>query len=288
MLLTALLAGLLLAPQGEIRVAPQAVRERLVEMINADRAAAGLAPVEYSEELSRAADAHCREMLASGFTSHWNRDGWKPYLRYAAAGIRDNTSENIHSMWTTDFREDKLWDYVAEGHRGFMAEKPPDDGHRRSVLGEQHTHVGIGIAYDDHGLRMIELFGGRYAQLEALPLKARLKDRLFIKGRLRRASDRLLGISVFYEPLPQSLSRVQLQGTYSYALPTEERMERPRLEMGRYVDGTTGSVQVSGRDFAVPLRFWKERPGAYTIAVWVVAGNKPAFIGAMTSLLVEQ
>lgn len=287
MLLAGLLVALLLAPVSEIRVAPRDMRLRLVEMINADRAAAGLPPVEYSDQLSQAADAHCREMVDGNYASHWNRDGWKPYLRYSAAGIRDHTSENIHAFWSTDFREAQVWQYVAEGHKAFMAERPPNDGHRKSILDPRHTHVGIGIAYDGGSLRMIELFAGRYAEMEPLPFRALLKDSLAVSGRLLRDSDKLLGISVFYEPLPRSLNRAELHDAHSYGLPKEDRMERPRLLSAQYVDGSTGTVNVNGRHFQMPLRFWKGKPGTYTIAVWIDPGDKPAFIGAMTSILVE-
>ncbi len=99
MLLAMVAASAFLLSGADIREAPRDVKLRLVEQINADRQAAGLDAVEFSEELSKAADAHCQEMLAEDYTSHWNRAGWKPYLRYAQAGIRDATSENIHSVW---------------------------------------------------------------------------------------------------------------------------------------------------------------------------------------------
>jgi hypothetical protein len=285
--LAGLIAALLLLPASDIRVAPREMRVRLVEMINADRAAAGLRPVEYSEELSQGADAHCREMVEGNYASHWNRQGWKPYLRYAAAGIRDNTSENIHAFWSSHFLEEQVWQYVADGHRGFMAEQPPNDGHRQSVLDGRHTHVGIGIAYNGGSVRMIELFGGRYAELDALPLRAKMKAIFSVRGRLLRGGDKLLGISVFYEPLPRTMNQAELRDTFSYSLPTEDRMQRPRLTGASYTDGSTGTVNVMGRNFQMPLFFWKGKPGVYTIAVWIDPGGKPSFVGAMTSLIVE-
>ncbi|MGH9815582.1 MAG: CAP domain-containing protein [Candidatus Acidiferrales bacterium] len=281
-------AGLKPAPASELRAAPRELRLRLLEVINSDRRAAGAGPVQYSDVLAKAADAHCREMLAGDYASHWDRNGWKPYMRYSAAGIRDSTSENVHAMWTTHFREDKLWDYLLEGHRGFMAEQPPNDGHRRSVLEPRHTHVGVGVAYNGSGLRMVVVFSGRYAQLDPLPLRAKLKDRLTVRGRLLRPSDRLLGISVFYEPLPKPMSRAELAVTFSYGLPSDERMERPRLGPGRrYMDGTRGSVSIAGRQYEAPLSLWKGKPGVYTVAVWVKPGKEDAFIGAAASIIVE-
>lgn len=270
-----------------VRVAPRELRLRLLEVINSDRRAAGAGPVEYSDELAKAADAHCRDMLAGNYASHWDRNGWKPYMRYSAAGIRDSTSENVHAMWTTHFREDNLWDYLLEGHQGFMAERPPNDGHRRSVLDPRHTHAGVGVAYNGSGLRMVVVFGGRYAQLEPLPLRAKLNESLTVRGRLLRPSDKLLGISIFYEPLPKPMSRAELRTTYSYGLPNEERMERPRLPPGhRYMGGTVGSVFIAGRRFETPLSFWKRKPGVYTVAVWLDPGKADAFIAASASVIV--
>jgi hypothetical protein len=83
------------------------------------------------------------------------------------------------------------------------------------------------------------------------------------------------------------MNRAELRETLSYSLPKEERMDRPRLTSGRYVDGSTGTVNVSGRSFQMPLIFWKDKPGLYTIAVWIDPGRKPAFIGALTSVIAE-
>ncbi len=282
-------AGLKPGATSELRVAPRELRLRLLTVINSDRRAAGASPVEYSDELAKAADAHCHEMLDGDYASHWDRNGWKPYLRYSAAGIRESTSENVHAVWTTHFREDKLWDYLLEGHQGFMAEQPPNDGHRRSVLDPRHTHVGVGVAYHTSGLRMVVVFSGRYAQLDPLPLRATLKDNFAVSGRLLRRSDRLIGVSVLYEPLPKPMTVAALKSTYSYELPSEERVERPRVQGGRYLDGSRGTIDISGTRFRVPLTFWKWQPGVYTVVVWIDAGRgSPSFVGATTSILVEE
>lgn len=288
MLLGILLASGLMLSGGEVREAPRELKLRLVEVINADRKAAGLDPVEYSDELSKAADAHCREMLQEDYVSHWNRDGWKPYLRYASAGIGDATSENIHSTWSTHFDPAQVWSYLMDGHAAFMVEKPPYDGHRRSILNGQHTHVGIGVAFNSQGMRLIELFGGRYAELEPLPVRARLKDSLMLRGRLLRPGDKVYGIEVYYEPLPQPMGRKQLQATLSYSLPAEKKLEGRRLTGALYSDGTAGTVTNEGSRFSLSVSFWKRQPGVYTLAVWIDPGGKRAFLGATTSVIVEE
>jgi hypothetical protein len=290
-LLLALLAALPF-PSDEVETAPLALKLRLVERINQDRKAEGRAPVEFSEELSRAADMHCRDMVEADYMSHWNRSGWKPYLRYAAAGIRDSTAENVYSIWKTHFDRDEsqVWNSMLEGHRSFMAEKPPNDGHRRSILEPRQTHVGIGTAYGARGMRLIELFGASYAEIEPLPLRATLRDQIQLRGRVLKSTHDLMAVAVYYEPLPRPMSLADLKLTGSYSLPTEEQMERPELPRGMYADMTTGRVQIgkTGKFYAA-ISFWKRQPGVYTIGVWVrERSGRQGFLGAMTSILVEE
>jgi hypothetical protein len=272
--------------------APRELKLRLVEEVNRDRKAEGRAPVEFSEELSQAADAHCREMLAQGYMSHWNRAGWKPYLRYAAAGVRDATAENVYSVWQTRFdrSEAQLWNAMRDGHRSFMAEMPPNDGHRRAILDPRQTRVGIGVAFSERGMRMIEVYGARYAQLEPVPLRPDLKKHVIVRGRVLSRAHELMGIAIYYEPLPAPMSVAELTLTGSYGLPSQEHMELPMLAYGSYTDGSGGSVR---RDhtgaFMFPLSLQKKKPGVYTIVVWLRdRGGRQGFMGAMTSVLVEQ
>lgn len=286
-----ILFSLLLA-QGSPADASRDLKLRLVEEINRDRKAAGLQPVEYSEELSLAADAHCREMLRESYVSHWNRAGWKPYMRYSLAGIQDYTAENIWSLWKSDLdtSRDALWQQVQAGHQSFMAERPPDDGHRQSILSPRHTNVGIGLAFDQQGIRLIEVFGARYAKLKPLPARATLKDKLKIKGQIADHNLKLFGVAIYCEPLPQPMSREELRETYAYSLPEEHFMERVWLGAGQYSDGSEGSVYLGASgQFSLALQFWKKAPGIYTIGVWLQdrKGGKP-FLGAMTSVFVEE
>lgn len=286
-----LLLSLLLPPQTVPVDALREFRLRLVEVINRDRKAAGLNPVEFSQEISLIADEHCREMLREDYISHWDRAGRKPYMRYSLAGITAFTSENIWSLWSSklDTSSGELWRQLLAGHRSFVEERPPNDGHRQSVLAPHHTHVGIGLAFDGRGIRMMEVFSARHAQLKPLPLRATLQDRLKIEGRVTDGSLRVFGVEIFYEPLPRAMSRAELRATYSYSLPDEVSMQRPRLDEGIYVDGTKGTILVeSAGTFSLALPFWKNGPGVYSVGVWLQEkrGGKP-FLGAMTSVFVE-
>lgn len=264
---------------------------RLVEEINRDRKAAGLRPVEYSEELSRAADEHCRDMITVGYLSHWNPAGWKPYLRYTQLGIRDYTAENLWSLWDTTFHNTSsmIEDAMLRGHHTFMAQSPPQDGHKQNVLNEHHTHVGIGVAYDGGGLRLLELFAARYAELKPLPLVARLDANLFVEGRVTRQGYEPAAISIYYEPPPKAMNLAALRATGSYGLPAEEQTLSVAQSGWPATGNNLGPVEINGKGgFRASVRFWKKRPGVYTVSVWVrQSGDKVAFIGAQQSVIIE-
>jgi uncharacterized protein YkwD len=286
-----ILLTLFLSAQAAPVDALRDLRLRLVEEINRDRRAAGLQPVEFSEELSRAADEHCREMLREDYISHWDRAGRKPYMRYTLAGIGDFTSENIWSLWSSNLETSSggLWKQLLAGHRSFMSERPPNDGHRQSVLAPRHTHVGIGLAFDRQGIRLMEVFSARYAQLMPLPVRATLQDKLKIEGRITDGSLKLFGVAIYYEALPHPMSRDELRATYGYSLPDEDSMQRPWLGEGLYSDGTEGTIYLGNAGkFSLALPFWKKAPGVYSIGVWLqeTRGGKP-FLGAMASVFVE-
>ncbi len=269
---------------------PIEFKRQLLEQINRDRMLAQRPPVQFSLELSEAADAHCREMLESGYVSHWNRAGWKPYVRYAQAGITDFTAENVWGLQQTDFDPSPahVLEKMFAAHRSFMAEVPPNDGHRRSILDPNHTHVGIGVAYGPQGMRLIEVFGGRYAELEPLPMQARLRDPLTLRGRML-AGVRLFGIAVFYEPLPRPMSLLELAATSSYSLPDEERTFYTLLSdrLPGHAD-RHGILQLPGGRFLFPVPFWKGRPGVYTVGVWVTRDGQNGFLGALTATFVTE
>ena len=264
----------------------------MVEFINQDREKTSVDPVLFSEELSQMADAHCRELLDSKYTSHWNLAGWKPYMRYSQEGFVDQTSENISSMDIThmEVSPQRLRQEMAVRHQSMLNEKPPKDSHRRSILDPRHTHVGIGLAYSNQGIRLIEVFADRYVQVEPLPPRLKPSGRVFLSGKLLKRGYEVQAVSIFYEPIPRARSLVELAGTYTYSLPDDERILRPKLPQGlRYAppDSGRGEVEIHGRRFSCPIRVGKD-PGVYTLVVWVQGKYEgKAFIATNISIFVE-
>lgn len=272
-----------------------AVKLKVIQQINADRAAHGLKPVEPHPLAARAGDAHCREMLDNGYLSHWNLAGFKPYHRFSMIGGADYVSENASTldchpagMWNAD--EKTVTEAALNAHANMMAEKPPMDGHRKCILDPAHTHVGIGLAFNGRGLRMTQEFINQYVELTApVARSAKPGDTLAVRGKTLAPGNKVSSISVFYEPLPKPMSVAELRKTYSCSLPDDRWQEFPVLKEGwHYSDGSTGTIVLAPNgSFECPLRFKGGRPGLYTVCVWVEAGKDNSIPATSLTIRVE-
>ena len=133
----------------------QQLAQYVFGLINHDRAAMGLTAYTWSAALGRGARLHDIRMVAYGQLSHQcpgeadlgarvTRDG----LTWRAAG------ENIG--WSNyPIPQQGL----LSNHQAMMAEKPPDDGHRRNILSTSYTLIGIDVLIDaHHGIWLTEDF----------------------------------------------------------------------------------------------------------------------------------
>jgi uncharacterized protein YkwD len=248
------------------------IKRQMVEIINKERRAAGLRPVELDDFASQVADKHCQEMLQQDYLCHWNRAGLKPYHRYSDAGGDDAVMENISSLWSgVHFNQDYIFGTVENLHSRMFNERPPNDYHRQNILQPQHTHVGIGIAYSAVGLRYGEEFVARYVELEQIPRTAKPGGKVKIKGKLLYENTDLANIYIFYEPFPKQLSVEELAGRMvPYSFPEDKVILRPLLTGGyQYSDNSFGSIEFDKHsgNFFCTYEIPSNRKGIYTIVV---------------------
>lgn len=260
----------LISPRKEIAE----IKQRVFNRINEDRRSCGLKPVQWDELAAQVGDAHCTEMLEHGYQSHWNLQGFKPYHRYSFAGGTDSVHENGSRVdYYGDIGNLKvLADLAIKCHASMMAELPPDDGHRRNILNPFHTHVGIGLAYNQSGLRMTEEFVQRCVKLDSwVPSQATFNRTLKLQGRTLSKEHRISSIAIYYEPFPRPMSVEELNKTDAYTLPDKVDNEYPRCASGvGYSDGSTGSILIHpDGSFECPIRLKRKSPGLYTICIWL-------------------
>ena len=140
----ALLDRLLPSPQQSDFERFAELRANLLEMVNEEREVAKVPLVQIDDLATQVATRHAVEMATHEFASHWSRHGLKPYHRYSFAGGTDATQENVSAAdntWSNkmgDLKQDTS--YL---HLRLYQETPPNDGHRKTILAPQHTHVGF-------------------------------------------------------------------------------------------------------------------------------------------------
>ena len=269
------------SPLDETRFA---LRHEMLRMINRDRAAHGLAPVELDPEVSVQADAYCAKQIRNGTTGHFTIDGQAPYMRYSFAGGNDGVSENA-AAWSANYRfsDRALYEMMRRSEETMMGETAPHDGHRRTILDPYATHVGIGLAWEGGEFRLAQEFVRRYVTWSRpLPRAAAPGEPVMGSGKPMRGY-RIEAISVHHEPIPQSISPITANLISNYSLPEKRRDYLPALRTylhresngslrevrEEYTDGRRGDFPVAtdgAFKFTVPF---VDGPGVYTVVVWV-------------------
>ena len=265
--------------EDDVRLA----REQLLRMVNEERSQAGLNKLELDDLACNVAREHALDMAKGEFLSHWGSDGRKPYHRYSFAGGTDAVQENASSA-------DNIQSLAPTGVlKDLHDEKPPNDGHRRTILFPVHTHVGFGIALQGFHLRLAELYVAKYVRVDPIPQRVKPKQSVLFSGRVLNPENELAGVDVYYEPLPTPPQIEWLRVARSYGMPDERESFQPRLPAGLlYTDGTKGEIEMlAGRNFRVRVPL-SRIPGINTIMVWLSKGeNGVPFPASQICVLVE-
>ena len=251
---------------------PLPVENQLLSLVNEERAAAGLSSLKIDELACNVAQKHAIEMAENGFLSHWGRDGLKPYHRYSFAGgteaIEENEGATDHG---SPVPSEEIAPDIIGLHKTMYDESPPNDGHRQTILGAQHTHVGFGIACRGAHVRLSEIYLARYASIDPHPAVVKPRSRFMFGGRVLDPAYAVKSIDVFYESLPAKRDLPSLLTPQPYGLPDDRETLQLRLpENNFYEDGSRGSIELhGGGKFRAPIYAAKRLPGIYTIMLWI-------------------
>lgn len=123
-----------------------AVEQRMLATLNQQRAANGLGPLTWSNQLALSSLVHNRAMAAANTLSHQLPGEADFGARITATGYRWRAAaENIgwNGQATDDGAVAIQW--------MFYNETPPNDGHRRNILSTATTQVGISVVDDGRG-----------------------------------------------------------------------------------------------------------------------------------------
>ena len=253
---------------------PQA-REQLLGMVNTERARAGLNRLALDDLACKVANDHAQDMAKGHFLSHWGSDGRKPYHRYSFAGGTDALQENVSSGdGLESVTSDAVMKNLHDMHQSMIDEVPPNNGHRKTILFPQHTHVGFGIALRGYSVRLDEIYIARYVEVDPIPRQAKPRASVFLSGKVLKRKYVLTGAGVYYEPLPSPPAIEWLREPRSYGMPEVNEILSPRLPDRKiYSDGSTGSILMDANGgFRVRVGLSK-KPGINTVMVWLRAGD---------------
>jgi uncharacterized protein YkwD len=104
---------------------------QMFDLINAERARAGLPRLTQNYELTQLARSYSANMFAKGYFSHYSQDGSGPFQRMQKANIKyASAGENLAMARS-----------LQVAHNALMA----SPGHRANILQENFGTVGIGI-----------------------------------------------------------------------------------------------------------------------------------------------
>ncbi len=250
----------------------RALRNELLAIVNHERKSQGLISLKLDDLASQIATEHAQDMADGAFISHWGRDGRKPYQRYSFAGGTDATEENDGSVDHSNvfLSAEEFVDDVLDSHRSMYTEAPPNDGHRKTILRPQHTHVGFGVALKYGRVRLSEIYVARYIAVDAYPRTRPPRSTLTFSGRMMQPTAMIHSIDVFYEALPAPPTIEWLRVIRAYGMPEQRTTFMPKLPANTYYEnGSKGSIEFTDRGrFRVKVPLGK-LPGIYTIVAWL-------------------
>ena len=225
-----------------------AAKAVLFRRINAERTSAGLPSLIYDIFASKVGDEFCLESAAGGWVGHWDTRGRPPYLRWAEEGGVDYHGQNVGAHTRIGAPIDELAEkLLLDSHQAMMAERPPDDGHRRTVLDPNWTHVGIGFAVVLGEFRMTEEFSRHVVEWVEIPAKpVAPRGTATFSAKLPRGWN-AGAVEVAFEPPAQPMNARQIARRHAYGYPPSIHNYLPRLPAGqRWSSGSQGDFPVSG------------------------------------------
>lgn len=139
-----------------------------LSLINQDRANFSASAVSLGD--SSASQQHADSMLRYGYFSHFDTQGFKPYMRYTLlAGVGADFENVAYISWqgnhfsTTSAAEDSI--STLEEQMMYNDSVCCGNGHRLNIIGTLHNRVSLGIAYNSTTLFFVEEFENYYVNL---------------------------------------------------------------------------------------------------------------------------
>jgi uncharacterized protein YkwD len=234
-----------------------AIANFTIGVINAERSAAGLQPVALSAVLS--GQQHADSMAYYGYLSHWDNQGYKPYMRYTLLGGTGSVEENVALNYCTTSQPNSTQDVATgcslqtvenaiNGSEWLMLNNDSaccSDGHRQNILNPLHDSVSLGIAYNSTTVFLVEDFESDYIGNESLQVSGgtvTLQGTILAYQKGWMESQSGAEISVYFDPTPSNISLGDLHLLTSCSQYSEVDEPAACQYQGAYTPGTAVST----------------------------------------------
>jgi uncharacterized protein YkwD len=219
-----------------------------LSLINADRAANGTGPVTL--DYNRAAQQHADSMLYYGYFSHFDPQGYKPYMRYTLLGGLGADYENvayfsysITHFTTTASVEEAL--KTLEHSMVYNDSACCNNGHRYNILDKLHNKVSVGVSHSGTFVYFDEEFENDYVNLNLSFTGASSANPYYVTMTGTPTMSTTVPTSIYIAldstPTPESIAQLN-SGPHEYGPGTLVGGVLPRsgpLGCGEFTTGTT-------------------------------------------------
>ncbi|NLY43690.1 MAG: SH3 domain-containing protein [Clostridiaceae bacterium] len=131
---------------GDSKVSAEA--QKMLDLINAKRAKAGVKPLQFDMKLMEVANLKAQDMVSKNYFSHTSPTYGSPFDMMKQFGISYKTAgENLAGNSS-----------VEKAHTSLMN----SEGHRKNILNANYNYIGIGIAESSrYGKIYVQMFIGK-------------------------------------------------------------------------------------------------------------------------------
>jgi uncharacterized protein YkwD len=268
-------------------------REELVQYVldrvNKDRTEMGLLPVKLSS--NEAAQMQAEDVFRTKQISHWTTNGEKPYMTYTQYDGEGSVQQNVAiAGFSPEQYEQCVTNILVECEKieplstieqlqnemMYNDKECCNDGHRNNILDPHHTHMSIGIVYDQYYLAFVQNFENNYG------LNVDVKNsEIEVSGRL--LDGQLDHIAIYYDEMPTREVYEQNKDLLSYSAGELVAMVVKPLPPGYYYESPQGhnlieanrwDVQGDSVNVTFDLADAVDKDGAYTLFAQVKDGNE--------------
>jgi uncharacterized protein YkwD len=264
--------------------------QHVLNRINKDRADFGLLPVELSS--NQAAQIHAEDVFGTRQISHWMTNGEKPYMTYtqydgegsvqqnvAIAGFSPEQYEQCVTNVLVKCEEIEPLSTIDQLQYEMLYNDKEccNDGHKNNILNPRHTHVSIGIVYDQYYLALVQNFENNYG----LDVDVEDSSEIEISGTLLKGQ--LDHIAIYYDEMPTRAAYEQNKDLLSYSAGELAAVIVKPLPPGYYYESLEGYdiieadrwiEQSDSVNIGFDLADAVEEDGAYTLFALVKDGEE--------------